>query len=178
MLSHFSFLHAKLRTATLRHNIEAQATLQNLLLRNYLHYNLYDQADKLVAKSTFPEQASNHEWARFLYYLGKEVKHCWISCLKKWKKKNENQLVILFVYPEYISVIYILELKCIICLKEWISNISLMQFKINFFMRKIKLNLALKSHFMAVSENMMYQIFKECVIPWIIERFFSWILNF
>ena len=67
----FSFLHAKLRTATLRHNIEAQATLQNLLLRNYLHYNLYDQADKLVAKSTFPEQASNHEWARYLYYLGK-----------------------------------------------------------------------------------------------------------
>ncbi|XP_072020122.1 26S proteasome non-ATPase regulatory subunit 3-like [Amphiura filiformis] len=66
-----SFLHAKLRTATLRHNDEAQATLLNLLLRNYLHYNLYDQADKLVAKSTFPDQASNHEWARYLYYLGR-----------------------------------------------------------------------------------------------------------
>ena len=68
---YYSFLHAKLRTATLRHNDEAQATLLNLLLRNYLHYNLYDQADKLVAKSTFPDQASNHEWARYLYYLGK-----------------------------------------------------------------------------------------------------------
>jgi len=43
----------------------------NLLLRNYLHFNLYDQADKLVSKSTFPESASNNEWARFLYYLGR-----------------------------------------------------------------------------------------------------------
>ncbi|PIK33985.1 putative 26S proteasome non-ATPase regulatory subunit 3 isoform X2 [Apostichopus japonicus] len=67
-----SFLHAKLRTSTLRHNIEAQATILNLLLRNYLLYNLYDQADKLVTKSTFPDHVSNHEWARFLStYLGR-----------------------------------------------------------------------------------------------------------
>nr|XP_006814940.1 PREDICTED: 26S proteasome non-ATPase regulatory subunit 3-like isoform X2 [Saccoglossus kowalevskii] len=66
-----SFLHARLRTATLRHNDEGTATLLNLLLRNYLHYNLYDQADKLVAKSTYPESASNNEWARFLYYMGR-----------------------------------------------------------------------------------------------------------
>ena len=37
-------------------------------MRNYLHYN---QADKLVPKSTFPEQASNNEWARYYYYLGR-----------------------------------------------------------------------------------------------------------
>jgi len=43
----------------------------NLLLRNYLTYNLYDQADKLVSKTTFPESASNNEWARYLFYLGK-----------------------------------------------------------------------------------------------------------
>uniref|UniRef100_A0A8C5TNF5 26S proteasome regulatory subunit RPN3 n=1 Tax=Malurus cyaneus samueli TaxID=2593467 RepID=A0A8C5TNF5_9PASS len=42
-----------------------QATLLNLLLRNYLHYNLYDQAEKLVSKSVFPEQANNNEWARY-----------------------------------------------------------------------------------------------------------------
>ncbi|XP_028401135.1 26S proteasome non-ATPase regulatory subunit 3-like [Dendronephthya gigantea] len=65
-----SFFHTKLRTATLRHNIEGQATLLNLLLRNYLHYNLYDQADKLVTKSSFPDTASNNEWARYLYYTG------------------------------------------------------------------------------------------------------------
>jgi len=43
----------------------------NLLLRNYLHYNLYDQADKLVSKSTFPPSANNNEMARYLYYLGR-----------------------------------------------------------------------------------------------------------
>ncbi|XP_014212251.1 probable 26S proteasome non-ATPase regulatory subunit 3 [Copidosoma floridanum] len=65
------FLHLRLRTATLRNDFEGQAVLINCLLRNYLHYNLYDQADKLVLKSTFPETASNNEWARFLYYLGR-----------------------------------------------------------------------------------------------------------
>nr|QBH73728.1 26S proteasome regulatory subunit S3 [Nicoletia phytophila] len=65
------FLHARLRTATLRNDYEGQAVLINCLLRNYLHYNLYDQADKLVSKSVFPETASNNEWARFLYYLGR-----------------------------------------------------------------------------------------------------------
>ncbi|KFO34883.1 26S proteasome non-ATPase regulatory subunit 3 [Fukomys damarensis] len=66
-----SFLHARLRTATLRHDADGQATLLNLLLRNYLHYSLYDQAEKLVSKSVFPEQASNNEWARYLYYTGR-----------------------------------------------------------------------------------------------------------
>ena len=37
-------MHARLRTATLRHDTDGQATLLNLLLRNYLHYSLYDQA--------------------------------------------------------------------------------------------------------------------------------------
>jgi 26S proteasome regulatory subunit N3 len=65
------FLHARLRTATLRNDYEGQAVLINCLLRNYLFYNLYDQADKLVSKSVFPETASNNEWARYLYYLGR-----------------------------------------------------------------------------------------------------------
>ncbi|RZF34685.1 hypothetical protein LSTR_LSTR002767 [Laodelphax striatellus] len=65
------FLHSRLRTATLRNDFEGQAVLINCLLRNYLHYSLYDQADKLVSKSVFPETASNNEWARFLYYLGR-----------------------------------------------------------------------------------------------------------
>ncbi|KAK9870438.1 hypothetical protein WA026_008006 [Henosepilachna vigintioctopunctata] len=66
-----SFLHARLRTATLRNDFEGQAVLINCLLRNYLHYSLYDQADKLVSKCIFPETASNNEWARFLFYLGR-----------------------------------------------------------------------------------------------------------
>jgi len=66
-----SFLHSRLRTATLRNDYEGQAVLLNCLLRLYLHYNLYDQASKLVSKSVFPEVASINEWARFLYYLGR-----------------------------------------------------------------------------------------------------------
>lgn len=66
-----SFFHARLRTASLRSDYEGQAVLLNLLLRNYLSFNLFEQADKLVSKSTFPETATNNEWARFLYYLGK-----------------------------------------------------------------------------------------------------------
>ncbi|XP_041087734.1 26S proteasome non-ATPase regulatory subunit 3-like isoform X2 [Polyodon spathula] len=66
-----SFLHGRLRTATLRHDADSQATLLNLLLRNYLQYSLYDQAEKLVSKSVFPELANNNEWARYLYYTGR-----------------------------------------------------------------------------------------------------------
>ena len=66
-----SLLHSRLRTATLRNDYEGQAVYLNCLLRLYLHYNLYDQAAKLVSKSVFPEVASINEWARFLYYLGR-----------------------------------------------------------------------------------------------------------
>lgn len=64
------FLAAQ-RTACLHHNLPCQAALLNLLLRNYLHYKLFDQADKLLAKSVFPDQASNAQLARFLYYTGR-----------------------------------------------------------------------------------------------------------
>eukprot|EP01094_Clydonella_sp_ATCC50884_P010834 TRINITY_DN20649_c0_g1_i1.p2 TRINITY_DN20649_c0_g1~~TRINITY_DN20649_c0_g1_i1.p2 ORF type:complete len:500 (-),score=193.38 TRINITY_DN20649_c0_g1_i1:135-1634(-) len=64
-------LHAY-RTASLRHDIETQATLLNALLRNYLTYNLYDQAEKLVNKTAFPvDRASSNQHARFLYYTGR-----------------------------------------------------------------------------------------------------------
>ncbi|XP_076437108.1 putative 26S proteasome non-ATPase regulatory subunit 3 isoform X2 [Babylonia areolata] len=65
------FLHARLRTATLRSDFEGQSVLLNLLLRNYLSSNLFEQADKLVSKSSFPDTATNNQWARFLYYLGR-----------------------------------------------------------------------------------------------------------
>lgn len=64
-------LHSRLRTAILRNDYEGTAVLINLLLRSYLQFNLYDQALKLVSKSTFPTQASNNEWARYLFYNGR-----------------------------------------------------------------------------------------------------------
>lgn len=49
-----------------------QATILNLLLRSYLHFGLYDQADKLQAKSVVKEDTvSSNQLARFRYYQGK-----------------------------------------------------------------------------------------------------------
>lgn len=64
-------LHAALRTATLRKDTTSQATLLNLLLRNYINDNLYGQAEMLATKTIFPENASNAEAARYLYYQGR-----------------------------------------------------------------------------------------------------------
>ncbi|KAJ7359210.1 diphenol oxidase-A2 [Mycena albidolilacea] len=64
------FLAAQ-RTASLRHDHETQASLINRLLRSYLQYSLYDQADKLVSKTTFPASAGNPQFARYHYYLGR-----------------------------------------------------------------------------------------------------------
>jgi hypothetical protein len=38
-------------TAVVRHDVVGQETLLNLLLRNYLHYNLYDQ---VTQAATYP----------------------------------------------------------------------------------------------------------------------------
>ena len=57
----------------MRHDPVTQATVLNLLLRNYLEYNLYDQADKLVSNITETREigASNNQHARYLYYTGR-----------------------------------------------------------------------------------------------------------
>lgn len=44
--------------------------LVNLLLRNLLGASLFELAEKLVSKLTFPEQASNAQWARYMFYMG------------------------------------------------------------------------------------------------------------
>lgn len=66
-----AMLLAAYRTATLRHDAASQAVLLNLLLRNYIKYNLYDQADKLLSRTTFPETRSNNQLARYLHYTGR-----------------------------------------------------------------------------------------------------------
>ncbi|AQK58998.1 26S proteasome non-ATPase regulatory subunit 3 homolog A [Zea mays] len=47
--------------ATLHRDELGQETLLNLLLRNYLHYNLYDQAEKLRSKAPRFEAHSNQQ---------------------------------------------------------------------------------------------------------------------
>lgn len=65
-------LFALYRTAVLRHNCEGQVSLLNLLLRNFLEFNLYDQASHLVSNVEFSEaNASSNEIARYYYYQGR-----------------------------------------------------------------------------------------------------------
>ncbi|GAA5907659.1 proteasome regulatory particle lid subunit RPN3 [Sporobolomyces salmoneus] len=65
-------LLAAQRTASLRHDDDLQATLLPLLLRNYLDHGLYEQADRLVSKTSFPEStAQNSQLARWYYYVGR-----------------------------------------------------------------------------------------------------------
>ncbi|TNY20910.1 26S proteasome non-ATPase regulatory subunit 3 [Rhodotorula diobovata] len=65
-------LLAAQRTAALRHDDDLQATLLPLLLRNYVDHGLYEQADRLVSKTQFPEgSAQNSQLARWYYYVGR-----------------------------------------------------------------------------------------------------------
>ncbi|KUI72084.1 putative 26S proteasome regulatory subunit rpn3 [Cytospora mali] len=64
-------LLAALRTAVLRKDIDIQASVIVLLLRNYLLMAHISQADLLVSHTQFPENAANNQVARFLYYLGR-----------------------------------------------------------------------------------------------------------
>eukprot|EP01083_Nonionella_stella_P067448 178428_1 len=60
------------RTCCLRHDEPGQAVLTNLILQNYLRYNLYTQADKFRLNSTFPEAHGGvYQHARYLYYVGR-----------------------------------------------------------------------------------------------------------
>jgi 26S proteasome regulatory subunit N3 len=59
------------RTTALHHDHESQAVLINLILRFYFHFHMYDQADKIISKTTFPASASNNQLARYMYYLGR-----------------------------------------------------------------------------------------------------------
>jgi 26S proteasome regulatory subunit N3 len=59
------------RTSCVRRDEMGQAVLLNLLLRNYLHYNLIDGAKLLSARTVFPENVSNNQFCRYLYYMGR-----------------------------------------------------------------------------------------------------------
>jgi 26S proteasome regulatory subunit N3 len=59
------------RTSCVRRDDMGQSVLLNLLLRNYLHYNLVEQAHTLSLRATFPETASNNQFCRYLYYMGR-----------------------------------------------------------------------------------------------------------
>jgi 26S proteasome regulatory subunit N3 len=87
------------RTACLRYDEIGQATLVNLLLRNYLDENLYEQAYKFVNKTVFPESVSNNQFVRYLYYVGKiqavqlEYTEAYTKLMQSIRKAPQNTAV-------------------------------------------------------------------------------------
>lgn len=59
------------RTACIHQDEMCEAVLLNLILRNYLHFNMIEQAQTLSENSVFPENASNNQYCRYLYYIGR-----------------------------------------------------------------------------------------------------------
>lgn len=58
------------RMAVLRRDVDTQATLLNLMLRELLNSHQVEQAQKLLTTSNFPETASNNQLCRYLYHSG------------------------------------------------------------------------------------------------------------
>lgn len=66
-----SSLLALHRLAVIRHDEIGQETLLNLLLRNYLAYDQYEQAEALRAKAQRDNYRSPHQQCRFMFYFGR-----------------------------------------------------------------------------------------------------------
>ena len=61
------------RTSCLRRDDMGRATLVNLLLRNFITFNMYEQAGKLLDSipEQYPAAVSNNQFVRHLYYVGR-----------------------------------------------------------------------------------------------------------
>lgn len=59
------------KSSCLHHDTMGQATMMNIIIRSYLSQNLYEQARNFISKTTFPENANNSQYARYLYYVGR-----------------------------------------------------------------------------------------------------------
>jgi 26S proteasome regulatory subunit N3 len=59
------------RMAVIRRDVDTQATLLNIMLRDLLRSNQVEQAQKLLTNSTFPDSAPNNQLCRHLYYSGR-----------------------------------------------------------------------------------------------------------
>ena len=59
------------KTACLRKDLIGQATITNVILRSYLKDNMYEAARQFIVKTSFPQNASNNQTSRYLYYLSR-----------------------------------------------------------------------------------------------------------
>jgi 26S proteasome regulatory subunit N3 len=54
-----------------QNELTPKVTVINLLLRSYLLQNQYDQADRLIAKTSFQGQVNQAQSVRWLFYAGR-----------------------------------------------------------------------------------------------------------
>ncbi|WWC61685.1 uncharacterized protein I303_104270 [Kwoniella dejecticola CBS 10117] len=59
------------QTASLRKDETLEVTVINLLLRSYLAFQQYDQADKLIARTIYQGAANQAQTVRWLFYAGR-----------------------------------------------------------------------------------------------------------
>nr|WRH23619.1 Fructose-1-6-bisphosphatase [Naematelia aurantialba] len=64
-------LLATRQTASLRKDETLEATVLNLLIRSYLAQHQYEQADRLVARVTFPTNVNQAQSVRYMFYLAR-----------------------------------------------------------------------------------------------------------
>ncbi len=58
------------RSACMRKDSVSQATLINLILRNYIRYKDVEEAAQFIENTSFPEGTQNSQHCRYLYYTG------------------------------------------------------------------------------------------------------------
>lgn len=59
------------KSSCLHLDAQGQATMINIIVRSYLQQNLYEQARNFIQQTSFPENVSNSQNARYLYYVGR-----------------------------------------------------------------------------------------------------------
>jgi len=91
------YLVELLQTSTLALDEYGQEVLLNLILRNFISFKLYDQAEKFRSKVQRPPSRSNAQQCRYLYYLGRiraiqleyaQAKECLVQAMRKAPSKQ------------------------------------------------------------------------------------------
>lgn len=71
ILNALRLLLATRQTASLRKDEALDATTVNLLLRSYLAQHQYDQADRILARTSFVTSGSQTQVVRYYFYAGR-----------------------------------------------------------------------------------------------------------
>lgn len=103
------------RRACLRRDVDTQATVLNLMLRDLLATHQIEQAQKLVSNATFPTSsetqtpASNNQLCRYLYYSGR------IQALRlEYTQSNANLSQCLRKVPTNTALGFRISVQCLV----------------------------------------------------------------